>query len=152
MRIELSIYGTLENPEYWSMCERLIHELPSSIVVHYRGEVNPKDVLAVFAQHDVFFFPTRGENFGHVIFEALSAGTCVVLSDQTPWKHDQGGALEAIPLEDENAWVKVAERWAASSNEELIELRQSALSYAYNYIAKSNAVELNRKLFYYAIQ
>lgn len=150
MRIELSIYGTLGNPEYWSMCERLIHELPSSIVVHYRGEVNPKDVLAAFAQHDVFFFPTRGENFGHVIFEALSAGTCVVVSDQTPWKHDQGGAVEAIPLEDENAWVKAAERWAVCSNDELTELRQSAFSYARDYVEKSSAGQLNRDLFVFA--
>ncbi|QEQ57219.1 glycosyltransferase [Chlorobium phaeovibrioides] len=149
MRIELSIYGTLENPEYWSMCERLIHELPSSIVVHYRGEVNPKDVLAAFAQH-VFFFPTRGENFGHVIFEALSAGTCVVLSDQTPWKHDQGGAVEAIPLEDENAWVQAVERWAVCSNDELTELRESAFSYARDYVEKSSAVQQNRDLFVFA--
>ncbi len=90
-QMDVSLYGTLENAEYWAECERLIQELPSHIVVHYYGEVNPRDVHNVFAEHDVFFFPTRGENFGHVIFESLSVGTSVVLSDQTPWTHDQKG-------------------------------------------------------------
>jgi len=149
-RIDVSIYGILEDVEYWEECERLIQELPSHIVVHYHGEVNPQDVLQVFSAHDVFFFPTRGENFGHVIFEALSVGTSVVLSDQTPWMHDQRGAVEVIPLEGEDAWAQALERWAAYSNEELIELRQSALSYAHDYVAKSIAVQQNRDLFAFA--
>ena len=38
------------------------------------------------AANDLFFLPTRGENFGHVIAEALSVGTPVLISDQTPWR------------------------------------------------------------------
>jgi glycosyltransferase involved in cell wall biosynthesis len=34
----------------------------------------------------LFFFPTRGENYGHVIHEALAAGLPMLVSDQTPWK------------------------------------------------------------------
>jgi len=64
--------------------------------------------------------------------------------------HDQRGAVEVIPLECEDAWVRAVERWAAYSNEELIELRQSALSYARDYVAKSSAVQQNRDLFAFA--
>jgi glycosyltransferase involved in cell wall biosynthesis len=31
--------------------------------------------------------PTQGENFGHAIFEALSAGKPVLISNQTPWRN-----------------------------------------------------------------
>ncbi|MNF89332.1 Glycosyl transferases group 1 [compost metagenome] len=46
----------------------------------------PSEVQKVFSQYDLFFFPTRGENYGHVIAESLSVGTPVLLSDQTPWR------------------------------------------------------------------
>ena len=38
-----------------------------------------------FSEYDAFVFPTRGENFGHVIAESLSASCPVVCTDQTPW-------------------------------------------------------------------
>jgi len=37
-------------------------------------------------QADVFALPSLGENYGHVIYEALSAGLPVILSDKTPWR------------------------------------------------------------------
>jgi glycosyltransferase involved in cell wall biosynthesis len=30
--------------------------------------------------------PSLSENFGHAIFEALAAGTPVIIGDQTPWR------------------------------------------------------------------
>ncbi len=148
--LDLSIYGPMEVPDYWAACERLIGAMPANIMVQYRGELTPEDVPKGFAEHDVFFFPTRGENFGHVIFESLAAGTCVVLSDQTPWKADKNGAVEVIPLENAEAWCASLERWAARSQEDLAKYRESALIYARDYLATSPAVEQNRALFKFA--
>jgi glycosyltransferase involved in cell wall biosynthesis len=148
--IDLSICGPLEVPEYWAECKNLISELPANIAVKYRGEVPPERVPEVFAQHDVFFLPTRGENFGHVIFESLAAGTCVVLSDRTPWQPDQTDAVEIIALDDTEAWVTALERWAMRSQEELVHCRDTALAYAHKYLAKSSALEQNRALFHSA--
>jgi hypothetical protein len=39
------------------------------------------------AEYDLFLFPTLGENYGHVISEALASGCPVVISDQTPWRN-----------------------------------------------------------------
>jgi glycosyltransferase involved in cell wall biosynthesis len=148
--MDFSIYGPLEVPEYWASCERHIRELPENINTIYRGAVTPADVPKVFAAHDVFFFPTRGENFGHVIFESLASGTCVVISDQTPWRADNSGAVEVIPLGNAEAWSASAERWAARKREDLAKYRESALTYARDYMATSPAVEQNRALFKFA--
>lgn len=148
--INFSLYGPLEDYEYWTECEKLIQKLPSNITVHYHGEVTPEEVSKAFIENDVFFFPTRGENFGHVIFESLAVGTCVVLSDQTPWTKDKQGAIEVFSLENSDAWVEAIERWANYSDEELVTLRQAALNYAREYIITSPAVEQNRELFQFA--
>lgn len=148
--IDFSIYGPLEVPEYWTACERLIGEMPANIMVQYRGALTPEEVPKVFAEHDVFFLPTRGENFGHVIFESLAAGTCVVISDRTQWKADKNGAVEVISLDDADAWTASLERWAARSKEDLTKCRDAALTYARDYLATSPAVEQNRALFQFA--
>jgi glycosyltransferase involved in cell wall biosynthesis len=57
--------------------------------------------------HHVFVLPTLGENFGHAIFEALSAGRPVLISNKTPWlnlrEKETGWDLS---LEDEQSWMK----------------------------------------------
>ncbi len=145
--VVLSIYGSLEDTGYWSECQTLIEQLPVNVIVKYKGELTPEEVSTAFVEHDVFFFPTRGENFGHVIFEALASGTCTVLSDQTPWKKDKGGAVEVIPLDDTSAWSAALERWTQYSEDKLNKKRKAALQYAREYVITSPALEQNRQLF-----
>ena len=79
--LALSVYGPNEDAQYWNECLELMNQVSDSVEVHYCGEVTPDQVPVVFSENDVFLFPTHGENFGHVIFESLSAGTCVVLTE-----------------------------------------------------------------------
>jgi glycosyltransferase involved in cell wall biosynthesis len=85
-QIEFNIYGPIEDNAYWSECEALAQELPANVKARYCGEVRPSDVEGIFSRHHLFLFPTRGENFGHVILESLQAGCPVLTSDQTPWR------------------------------------------------------------------
>jgi glycosyltransferase involved in cell wall biosynthesis len=73
VQISLSILGSLEDPEYLAECKKLIGELPVHVVVECHGEALPERVDELLTQQSVFFFPTRDENFGHVIFESLAA-------------------------------------------------------------------------------
>ena len=41
--------------------------------------------MATISEYNLFVLPTLGENFGHVIIEALTLGIPVLLSDRTPW-------------------------------------------------------------------
>ena len=83
--VEFTIFGPIDDPAYWDACQPLIGQLPANVRASYGGEVHPAEVRRTLATQDLFFLPTRGENFGHVIYEALSTGVPVLVSDQTPW-------------------------------------------------------------------
>lgn len=109
--VVFAIYGPIEDPAYWRACETKIKSLPGHIEVSYEGRVRPQDVISTLAKHDVFFLPTRGENFGHVIHEALRAGLAILISDQTPWLGlEQRDVGWDIPLADEDQFVQRIEQ------------------------------------------
>lgn len=83
--LEFNIYGNIEDVFYWNQCLLLLNSLPKNIKWNYFGHILPAEVDKAFQTNDVFIFPTKGENFGHVIFEALSNGCIPLISDQTPW-------------------------------------------------------------------
>jgi glycosyltransferase involved in cell wall biosynthesis len=83
--VNLSIVGPVEDDAYWRQCLSLISELPPHVSVNYLGPL-PHDQVSDFLFHqDLFFLPTLGENFGHIIYESLSHSVPVLISDQTPW-------------------------------------------------------------------
>ena len=79
------IYGPVEDERYWAECRSIIRDMPPNARITYHGEVHPERVRETFASYDAFVFPTRGENFGHVIAESLSVSCPVVCSAETPW-------------------------------------------------------------------
>lgn len=128
--IKLDIYGIREDKEYWERCESIIGNMPNNISVKYVGEVMPEDVLNVFAKYDVFLFPTKGENFGHVIYEALAAGCIPVISNTTPWnmiqENDCGSVIE---LTDTNGFTSTIETYCKMGNE-LKQMKIKAIKFA----------------------
>jgi len=84
--VKYTIVGPVRDKAYWVKCQNIINNLPKHITVEYRGSVPHSEVSGIMADHDLFFMPTAGENYGHVIQEALAAGTPVLISDQTPWR------------------------------------------------------------------
>jgi glycosyltransferase involved in cell wall biosynthesis len=127
--LEFSIFGPKLDLKYWNKCNKLIKKLPSHIKVNINEEVCPSKIQDVFSQHDLFTFPTKGENFGHVILESLGAGTPVLLSDKTLWKDDKLLGLQTLPLNN-NLWTTSIEKWAELTQEKLLKRKQAALSYA----------------------
>jgi glycosyltransferase involved in cell wall biosynthesis len=84
--------------------------LPNNVRVNYIGIVRPHEVLATFSKYDLFFFPTSGENYGHVIAESLMAGTPVLISNKTPWQALQRDGLGwDVQLESTDAFVEIIE-------------------------------------------
>jgi len=149
--VELSIYGPIEDSAYWLLCQSLIQTFPSYISVTYRGEVTHEQVAKTFTTHDLFVFPTRGENFGHVIYESLAAGTAVIISDQTPWKADPHGAVKVLALDQLDEWAAVINDRARFNDQAYAAQRTAAVHYANTYLATSPAFEQNRSLFLLAL-
>ena len=97
--IHFTIYGPVEDKEYWQKCQSDLSKLPKNVSWEYAGDVPTEDVQRALAQNEVFLLLTLGENYGHVIFEALSVGCIPVISDQTPWHQiSPNGAGIELPL------------------------------------------------------
>jgi glycosyltransferase involved in cell wall biosynthesis len=112
--VQCDVYGPVEDAGYWQEIVDLAAALPPFVRFVHHGPLAPDDVGAMFAAHDALFLPTRGENFGYVILEALAAGCPAIISDRTRWQ-----ALEAehagwvYPLEARDAFAACIDALAA---------------------------------------
>jgi len=143
---EFTIYGPVEDAAYWAECQALIRRLPPHVRATYGGEVLPAQVRQTLAAHDLFLFPTRGENFGHVIFEALSAGVPVLISDQTPWSDVAShGAGWCAPLQSPELFAHAIEAASAVLPTDRDAVARRAIAYAHTKVdrAASSARVLN---------
>lgn len=150
--VKFDIYGPMEDPSYWLACQKQIDKMPQNINVSYLGAVESNVIHRTLQQYDLFFLPTRGENFGHVIQEALQAGLPILISDQTPWRNleDKGVGWD-LPLDEEKEFVRRIEEVAEWSPESDHTWRSRACAYAANVANNSSVVEANRQLFLEAI-
>jgi glycosyltransferase involved in cell wall biosynthesis len=83
--ISLDIYGSIKDQSYWEKCLLEINTNQSQATFNYLGHANPSESQSILAKYDAFVLLTKGENFGHSIYEALSVGTPVVITNKTPW-------------------------------------------------------------------
>jgi glycosyltransferase involved in cell wall biosynthesis len=143
----LTVYGPKEDQPYWEECRRAARDLPAHIGFEDAGALTPDAVHDALARHDAFFLPTFGENYGHVIPEALSVGLPVVISDRTPWR---GLAAKGVgydgPL-DEEAFARELDRLARLDAETFAAMRRACREFARSVLTDPRAVEANRRLF-----
>ena len=150
--VRFDIYGPIEDKDYWALCERLIETMPENIVLHYIGSVHPNKVGDIFSGYDLFFFPTRGENYGHVIAESLSVGTPVLLSDQTPWRELKNDELGLdLPLADEGVFVRAIENYFTVKVDCRNNTREAICVNAFKRIFNQADKDANKELFLFAI-
>lgn len=146
--IEFDLWGPLESSEYWGACQQQVQLCPSNVKVHYRGEVAHEKLHSLLPSYDVMLLPTLGENFGHSIIEALSAGLPVIISDRTPWKdlRSQGVGAE-LPLEDESEFVLQLEHFEAMDEGDMGYVRSSCKRYAASWKEQYINIDLYRNMF-----
>lgn len=147
------IYGPIEDCEYWQQCERVIQGLPSHIKVDYKGSLTPDEVVKTLSNYDVFFFPTKGENYGHVIAEALCAGLPILIADTTPWRNLQSlGIGWDLPLNSPNTFSAALDELANMPANDHLLMRENILAWAKNKFSQRDAVDANIALFKYAYE
>ena len=145
--IIFDIFGNMEDPEYYAQCEKVLKELPKNIKWEYKGLADSDAVPKIWAEYDAFLFPTRGENYGHVIAEAMAAGCIPIISDQTPWLDlSEHGCGYVLPLEDTAAFTAALCGLCRKSPEELNKMALAAQSYISKHneesIAKSGYLKI----------
>ncbi len=150
--VAFDIYGPIEDSEYWSECKKEISSLPHNIHVKYCGEVAHDRVFGVFTSYDLFLFPTLGENYGHVICEALGAGCPVLISDQTPWRELQSAGVGwDVPIDNTDHFRAILQQCVAADEESYGPMRAKAMEFAKKRAADPGIVDANRALFEKAI-
>jgi len=146
--VRFHIYGLLEDSQYWLECQKYIGVLSDNIQVKYVGAVEPKQVVNILSQYHLFFFPTLGENFGHVILEALIAGCPVLISDRTAWKGlEEKGIGWSLPLEKPEQFRAILRKCVNMDGDEFGKWSHGAYTFAQQYLNDDIALEQNRALF-----
>lgn len=87
LNIVFDIFGPIKDVDYWNDCLSNIEKKSVAVKIEYKGEINPAHTGELLSIYHLFLLLTKGENFGHAIFESLHAGTPVLLSDKTPWRN-----------------------------------------------------------------
>jgi glycosyltransferase involved in cell wall biosynthesis len=146
--VALDICGPVQDSGYWRECQQLAAGLPQSVTITHKGEIANADVLTALSEADLFFLPTRSENFGHAIFEAFASGLPALISDQTPWqdleRHDAGWSL---PLAEPQAFAAAIERFADMTPIERVRLSHGARRLAEAKFKSDDAIQCNREMF-----
>jgi glycosyltransferase involved in cell wall biosynthesis len=153
MPIQFDIWGTLEDADYWMKCQAIIQAMPGNVQVRYYGAADHDNVPKIMAKYDLFFLPTLGENYGHVIAEALTAGTPVLLSDATPWRNLKADGvgwdltLDAGP----DIFLKAIQEAAEKVIVERAAWRRRVNEYASKHLGDPALLEANRQVFLQAL-
>ncbi|MGN0601578.1 MAG: glycosyltransferase family 4 protein [Oscillospiraceae bacterium] len=130
-KVNFTIYGPVHEQEYWEKCEHELKKFPENVSWFYEGNVDSENVVEILRRHHVFLFPTLGENYGHVIQEALSAGCPCIISDQTPWQDfEQKGVGYVLGVDEIEKYADAVDSYALMNEEEFNEISQKALEYA----------------------
>jgi glycosyltransferase involved in cell wall biosynthesis len=114
-QVSLDVYGPANEDDYYRVCREASQNLAEHIEVRYCGSVPHDQVVETLSGYHFMIFPTLGENFGHAVFEALSAGCPVLLSDQTPWHATIARQIGwdfsrigwSMPLAERERWTEV---------------------------------------------
>ena len=142
------IYGIIEDEKYFYKCREAISRANPHIQINYKGPVANINVFNVLENYHVFFLPTQGENFGHVIFEALTSGCVLLISDKTPWKElqDRNAGWE-LPLNDNRNFADKLRQLCGMNEEVFNEKSKAAFQYARDYLGFMNLKSRYTSLF-----
>jgi glycosyltransferase involved in cell wall biosynthesis len=147
-KISLDIYGPCEDKAYWAECQMLIEKLKKNVSVRYLGEVTHECVISTLNQYDYFIFTTLGENYGHVIREAMAAGLPVIISDRTPWRDLQSKGIGwDLPLEQPQLFIDVIEQSIKVENDEYQKSAIKAREYSISTSNQTESISANLEVF-----
>lgn len=146
--VTLNMYGMIKTKSYLDSCKDIISKLPSNVKVNIYGEIPFYEIKNKLHDDHFFILPTLGENFGHAIYEALSSGTPVIISDRTPWQNlEYQKAGWGISLNDPEKFIEVLNKCAEMDNTEYSQWSKGAYNFAKKYYDENVPVKDYLKIF-----
>lgn len=146
-KVIFDIYGPIQDETYWKKCMEIIQNLPENIVCRYQGNAHTDEVEHIFSKYHIMLFPTLGENYGHVIVEAMSAGCVPVISDKTPWKGLDGRCAGfAVRLDEIDIFRSVVQK-ITNMGTEYEKYRKGAYKFAKELNRSEKNLQMYRNIF-----
>ncbi|RYF90089.1 MAG: glycosyltransferase [Chitinophagaceae bacterium] len=150
--VRYTIYGPVKEPAYWEQCLEAIKALPANITVQYHPELPAHKVAAKLTGEQVFILPSKSENYGHAIAEALSAGLPVISSHAVPWlalKGNNAGVNVDMEAGDAGiaALAEAMDFFAAMGQEEYDSWRRGAAAYVRKRVNREELVAAYDRMF-----
>lgn len=138
-KIVFDVYGEADDAKYDHQCKSMAAQLPPSVQVRFKGPVSHKNVFETLYQYHLFVLPTLGENFGHAIFEALSAARPVLISDKTPWRQlPEVFAGWDLPLQNAGDYRAAIQQSLNMEQQEFSKWVKGARQYAMQFVNRSD--------------
>ncbi len=126
----LKIYGPVSDISYMSQIKALIKKLSLENQVYVFDPVyDAGHKQKIFLDSDCFLLPSKSENFGMAIGEALSFGLPVLTTEGTPWKSLQavnGGIVISFSQKNLTAGLR---NLLSKSNDQLLEMGTAGKDY-----------------------
>lgn len=142
-RSTFDIYGPLSDKNYAENCFKASQEV-KNFKVQFKGEIKHSEVARVLSNYHFFLLPTLGENFGHVIVEALAAGCPIIISDKTSWKGlSEKGIGWELPLKKE-LWIDVLKHCINMDDVTYKQMSLAARNFITDWLQNPEIEKLNR--------
>ena len=143
-RFKLLIIGTIEDQGYY---KELLALIADNKQIKMQDAIHPDELAKIYSKAHFFCLPTRHENFGHVIIEALSYGCPVIISRRTPWRHLKKEQIGwDLPLDKPEQFIAVLKECINMDAETYLHMSEAASMFAHNFIHRSEVIKAYRKL------
>ena len=144
-KVQLTIVGPIKEAAYWAQCEAVIKQMPKHVQVQYLGDLHPQQVPATMLANHALLLMSKGENFGHALFESMAVGRPILTSHHTPWND----------LQEKQAGWNLSIDQLPATIEQLCAMEQSsydqyctgAHQVATNYYTQQDFIQQYRQLF-----
>jgi glycosyltransferase involved in cell wall biosynthesis len=148
IRLRFDIYGEIEDVNYWEQARQIINAFPSNISVEDHGAIPHGKVIEALEASHIFVLPSKGENFGHAIFESWSAGRPCLISDKTPWHHLKKQLTGwDLSLDHEQPWLNALIEAAGWDQSAFDSWSRSSREFAAQHVDQFNLKQEYLKLF-----
>ena len=141
---ELHIYGP-DYDGYTNLIGKKIKNNKSIFI--YDAVFENKD--RIFKNYDLFILPSKSENFGYVILEAMQYGLPVLTTNATPWKIIAEKNIGWIMNSNLDDFENILKKILCVSKEELEEKSINAINFSKQYLwdnIKYRYIELYQKI------
>tara|TARA_X000001036_G_C20692856_1_gene810015 strand:+ start:2581 stop:3708 length:1128 start_codon:yes stop_codon:yes gene_type:complete len=129
-KLNLDIWGPIEDYAYWKECEDIIVKLPKNIIVKYMGTYTPLNQSSKLSNYQLLILPTLNENFGHIIFESMQLGIVPLISNNTPWTEINKLGAGSFNLDDEYKFINYLIKFAQLDDKNFSKVSEMIVQYA----------------------